>query len=72
MTFRELDAKYRFSLKKVSEDSGMTYETVQRILRREENPTGNIKTLAKIINALPITPNERTALIETMFSPPNQ
>lgn len=69
MTIKELDSKYQFSIKKIADDSGVTYPTVTRIIRRKGNQTANINTLAKIINALPITPNERTALIETMFEP---
>lgn len=69
MTVKELDAKYRFSLKKISEDSGLTYATVTKIIRRKPAEGMTIRNARRIINALPITPEERAALIESLFAP---
>lgn len=69
MTIKNLDEKYHFCRTAIAKDAGVSYATIKSFIRGE-NVRVNIA--AKIINALPITPNERTALIETMFSPPNQ
>lgn len=69
VTLRELDAKYRFSLKKISKDSGITYETVTKIIRRKPAEGMTVRNARRIINALPITLEERAALIESLFAP---
>lgn len=69
MTIKELDAKYHFSRTAIAKDSGVSYPSVKNFINGKPM---NTTSLAKIINALPITPIERAALIETMFAPPNQ
>lgn len=66
MTIKDLDNKYRFCRKKISEDSGVNYATVKNFIRGD---SVRIKTASAIINALPISQLERAALIESLFSP---
>lgn len=66
MTINDLDRKYRFCRKKISEDSGINYATVKNFVR---GSSVTVKTAAAIINVLPITALERAELIATMFQP---
>lgn len=66
MTIKELDAKYHFSRTAIAKDSGVSYATVKNFINGDNT---RVDVAARLINALPITPNERTALIETMFEP---
>ena len=66
MTIQQLDQKYEFSRTKTAADSGMSYPAVIKFF---QGAPATVKTAAAIINALPITPIERAALIETMFQP---
>lgn len=66
MTIQQLDNKYSFDRTKVTTASKKSYYTVVNFLK---GAPATVKTAAAIINALPITPIERAALIETMFQP---
>ena len=66
MTITDLDAKYALRLGKLQEETGLNPRTVQSFLKGE---SCNIRTAAKIVNALPITPKERRDLINSYFEP---
>lgn len=69
MTLKDLDKKYNFNLKRLSEASGVTYGTVVKNTRRKWSGGMTIRNARRIINVLPITPEERAALIESLFAP---
>lgn len=66
MTIQMLDEKYKFRRTHVAEVANVSVPRVKTFLKGESE---TVKTAAAIINALPITPIERAALIETMFQP---
>ena len=66
MTIEQLNSKYNFSRKMASEKSGVSYYSVVNFFRGR---TCTLKTASAIINVLPITPEERAALIESLFEP---
>lgn len=66
MTIKQLNDKYSFSRTMASERSGVSYYSVINFLRGR---ACTVKTARAIINALPITPEERSSLIESMFAP---
>lgn len=65
-TLQKLKEKYLFNEKQLSKRCGLACNTVHVFFNGGNTRIGNVK---KIINVLPITPEERTALIESLFSP---
>ena len=66
MTIKQLDEKYSFSRRKAGKNSKLSYSTVINFFSGNCN---SIRTAKAIINVLPITPEERSSLIESMFAP---
>ena len=66
MTLQALSNKYDFNLKRLARKARLSYLTVRRFF--EGDPV-TLKTASAIINVLPITPEERAALIESLFEP---
>ena len=64
MTIQQLDSKYSFNWLKISKDANTAYLTALHFGKGE---TGTVRTAAAIINALPITEQERQELINSMF-----
>lgn len=64
MTIQELDHKYSFDRTKTAAASGKSIYTVLNFFKGEP---ATVRTAAAIINALPITEQERQELINSMF-----
>lgn len=64
MIISQLDDKYKFRRTHIAEIANVSIPRVKKFLRGE---TGTVKTAAAIINALPITEQERQELINSMF-----
>lgn len=66
MTLQALSDKYDFNLTRLARKARLSTLTVRRFFGGD--PV-TIKTASAIINVLPITPEERAALIESLFEP---
>ena len=66
MTIKQLDDKYNFNRRKIEKNSKLSYGTVINFFAESCN---SIRTARAIINVLPITHEERSALIESIFAP---
>lgn len=66
MTLQTLDEKYGFNLTRIARKARLSTLTVRRFFCDE---SVTVKTASAIINVLPITPEERAALIQSLFKP---
>ena len=66
MTLQALNNKYDFNLTRLARKARLSLLTVRRFF---EGGSVTIKTASAIINVMPITPEERSALIENLFEP---
>lgn len=66
MTLHDLSNKYDFNLTRLARKARLSLLTVRRFF---EGGSVTIKTASAIINVMPITPDERAALIESLFEP---
>ncbi len=64
MTIQELNDKYSFNWRKVAKDADTAYLTALNYFHGKHT---NLNTTRAIVNALPITADERQALIMSMF-----
>ena len=65
MTIDELDEKYRFRRDKLAAASGISGPTLQNIFKHKTN--GQLSTMRRFVNALPISAEERQELINSLF-----
>ena len=66
MTLQTLNDKYGFNLSRISRKAQLNTLTVRQFFAGKNS---TLKTASAIINVLPITPEERAALIESLFEP---
>ena len=66
MTLQALNNKYDFNQTRLARKARLSLLTVRRFF---EGGSVTIKTASAIINVMPITPEERAALIESLFEP---
>lgn len=66
MTLQTLNDKYGFNVARISRMAKLSYLTVLKFFSGKNS---TLKTASAIINVLPITPEERAALIESLFKP---
>ena len=66
MTLQTLNDKYGFNLSRISRKAQLNVLTVRQFFSGKNS---TLKTASAIINVLPITPEERAALIESLFEP---
>ena len=66
MTLQTLKDKYGFNIARISRMSKLSQLTVHKFFSGKNS---TIKTASAIINVLPITQEERSALIESLFEP---
>ena len=62
----DLDGKYDFNWMRISEKSGVNRGAIYNL---ENGKDVKLSTISKVINALPITPEERQELINSYFEP---
>ena len=66
MTLQTLKDKYGFNIARISRMSKLSQLTVHKFFSGKNS---TIKTASAISNVLPITTEERSALIESLFEP---
>ena len=66
MYLQTLNDKYGFNIARISRMAKLSNITVHKFFSGENS---TLKTASAIINVLPITPEERSSLIESMFAP---
>ena len=66
MYLQTLNDKYGFNIARISRMAKLSNLTVYRFFSGKHS---TLKTASAIINVLPITPEERSSLIESMFAP---
>lgn len=66
MTMQTLNDKYGFNVARISRMAKLSDLTVRKFFSGKNS---TLKTASAIINVLPITPEERAALIESLFEP---
>lgn len=66
MTLQTLNDKYGFNVARISRLTKLSQLTVHKFFSGKNS---TLKTASAIINVLPITPEERAALLDSLFEP---
>lgn len=66
MNLQTLNDKYGFNIARISRMTKLSQLTVHKFFYGKNS---TLKTASAIINVLPITPEERAALLESLFEP---